>query len=340
MAHYATNRFNYWAQLVILAVFCLAGLFLGGLLGIIPLMGKVDFFQSKGNTSELMESILKPENATAIRWMQLITTTFLFFVPTVMYAWLCHAKVFKHLGFKNQINIKQLGLIVLIVLAASPAVDMLQQVTQMLPWSKDTLAKFKTAEDDYFKQVMVIARMDNFGDYVISMIMVALLPAVFEETLFRGGLQNLLSRWFKMPVLAIIVTSIIFSAFHVSYLGFLSRFALSFVLGWIFYRTGNIWLNIIAHFFNNGLALTSLYLSTKPGVKIDPSKMEGHFPLWVGLISIAIVTGLFIYFDRISKNETDRPGEEVLMPYYNISKNPFENDIATAHTDEPSQPLN
>ena len=268
--------------------------------------------------------------------MQLITTTFLFFIPPVAYAWLCHVKAFKHLGFKNKINLKQVGLIILIVLAASPAVDMLQQLTQMLPWSKATLLKFKAAEDDYFKQVMVIARMDNFLDYIISMIMVALLPAVFEETLFRGALQNLFSRWFKLPILAIIVTSIIFSAIHGSYLGFLSRFALGFVLGWLYYRTGNIWLNIIAHFFNNGLALTSLYLSTKPGVKMDPTKMEEHFPLWVGVVSIGIVAGLFIYFEKISKKDIDRPGEEVLMPAYNFSNNPFEKDIA--NTEEPPQP--
>jgi uncharacterized protein len=172
----------------------------------------------------------------------------------------------------------------------------------------------------------VIARMDNFMDYIISMIMVALLPAVFEETMFRGALQNLLSRWFKFPVLAIIVTAVIFSAIHFSYLGFLSRFALGFVLGWMYYRTGNIWLNIIAHFFNNGLALTVLYFSSKPGTKMDPSKMNEHYPLWVGLACIAVVIGLLLYFDKISKKDIDHPGEEVLIPGYNF-KNPFEDDI-------------
>jgi membrane protease YdiL (CAAX protease family) len=270
--------------------------------------------------------------------MQLISTTFLFFLPPVFYAWICHVKPFKHLGFKNQftrITPVQLVLVLLIILASSPVVDMLQQVTEMYPWSKATLTKFKAAEDDYFKQVMVIARMDNFLDYVISIIMVALLPAVFEETLFRGAVQNLFSRWFKMPLLAIIVTSIIFSAVHGSYLGFLSRFALGFVLGWIYYRTGNIWLNIVAHFFNNGIALTSLYLTTKPGTKMDPSKLDEHYPLWTGFIALIIIAGLFIYFDKISKNEMDRPGEEVLIPYHNSSANPFEKDIA--NTDESSQ---
>jgi len=339
MAHFATKRFNYWVQLGILAAFCLVGIILGLLLSIIPLMGKVDLLNSKGNAAQLIDSILKPENATAVRWMQLISTTFIFFLPSVIYAYICHVKPFKHLGFKNQfsvITLRQMGLVLLIVLACSPVVGMLQDLTEMLPWSKATLAKFKTAEDDYFKQVMVIARMDNFLDYIISMIMVALLPAIFEEALFRGGLQNLLSRWFKMPVLAIIITSIIFSAIHGSYLGFLSRFALGFVLGWIYYRTGNIWLNIIAHFFNNGMAITILYFSTKPGTKMDPAKMDDHYPLWTGLIAIAVIAGLFIYFDKISKKEIDRPGEEAQMPAYDFSNNPFEKDIA--NIEEPSQP--
>ena len=96
---------------------------------------------------------------------------------------------------------------------------------------------------------------------------IAFLPALFEETLFRGGMQNLFSRWFKKPLLAIVVTSIIFSAIHGSYLGFLSRFALGFLLGWIYYRTGNIWLNIIGHFFNNAFARLKLQ-SVSLGIEI------------------------------------------------------------------------
>ena len=329
MAHYATKRYNYWGQLGILAAFCGAGLIIGGILSLLPLMGKIDIFKSGGDSSKIMDSILKPENANAVRLMQFITTLFLFFLPPVLYAGICHVKTWKHLGFSKQMNAAQIGIVLLVMLVCSPLVDALQQITEMLPWAKSTLLRFKAAEDDYFKQVMVIARMNNFFDYILSILVIALLPAIFEETLFRGGLQNLLSRWFKAPIAAIVVTSIIFSAIHGSYLGFFSRFALGFLLGWFYYRTGNIWLNIIAHFFNNAAAVTVLYFSSTPGVKVDPSKMDTHFPLWAGLISIAIITGLFILFEKVSKQYIDRPGEEVIMHGYNISSNPFENDIAS-----------
>jgi len=337
MAHLATKRFTYWGQLGILISLCGGGLVIGGLASFIPLLGKLDFF-GKSNPTALMDSILKPENAAALRCSQVISTIFLFFLPPVLYARICHIKAFSHLGLRNDLQEKkpaiqtiliQIVLIIMIMLASMPAVSALQELTEMLPWSKATLLQFQVAEESYNKQIAVIARMNNFNDYLISVVVVALLPALFEEILFRGALQNLLSRWIKMPILAIVITAIIFSAIHGSYLGFLSRFALGFVLGWIFYRTGNIWLNIAGHFFNNAMALTVLYISSKPGEKIDISKMEEHFPLWIGLAGVAIVVGLFLVFEKISKNSTNRPGEEVLLPGYNFNNNPFENDIAS-----------
>lgn len=330
MAHYATNRFNYWGQLGILTAFCGAGLIIGGLAGLLPLLSKVNFFDLKGiSATKVMESILTPENATALRWSQFISTIGIFFLPAFFYARLCHVKAYKHLGFNHTLDIKEIAVVLFIMLAAMPVVGALAELTEMLPWSKATLLQFKEAEDTYNKQVAVIARMNDFKDYLISVFVIALLPAVFEETLFRGGIQNLFSRWFKNPVLAIVITSIIFSAVHGSYLGFLSRFALGFLLGWMYYRTGNIWLNIIGHFANNALAVTSLYLASKPGQKIDPSKIEEHFPLWIGVAAIAVLVGLLILFEKVAKKDIDRPGEEVLIPGYNINSNPFINDIAS-----------
>ncbi len=336
MAYLATKRFNYWGQLGILTAFTGVGLIIGGIASLIPLLGKINLEDLKGGSSaHLMDNLLKPENATALRWMQFITTLFLFFLPPVLYALVCHKKPFVHLGFKNSFNLKSAGVVILIMLAALPMVSALQDLTEMLPWPKAALLKFKAAEEAYNQQVAVIARMNDFSDYILSVFIIAFLPAMFEETLFRGAIQNLFSRWFKMPVLAIVVTAIIFSAVHGSYLGFLSRFALGFLLGWMYYRTGNIWLNIVGHFFNNAFAITALYLVTKPGEKLDPSKTEDHFPLWIGLASIAMVYVLFILFEKISKKEIDHPGEEMPIPGIEYSDNPFEN---VPHTiDKPTQ---
>lgn len=331
MAYFATKRFNYWGQVGILTAFTGVGLIIAGFASFIPLLGKIDL-KDLSSIQKLMDSLLKPENANTFRWMNTISTFCLFFLPVVFYGLLCHKKPMMHLGFKNSFNPLSAIVVLFIMLAALPMVSALQELTEMLPWSKAAMTRFKLAEETYNKQVAVMARMNDFTDYLISVVVIAFLPALFEETLFRGGIQNLFSRWFKMPILAIVVTSIIFSAIHGSYLGFLSRFALGFILGWIYYRTGNIWLNILGHFFNNAFAVTMLYVYTKPGQKVDPSKIDETMPLWAGLVSIALVYGLMVLFEKVSKKEIDHPGEELPMPGVAYSSNPFLNDTSMNST--------
>ncbi|HMO62001.1 MAG TPA: type II CAAX endopeptidase family protein [Ferruginibacter sp.] len=327
MAYYAAKRFNYWGQLGILAAFTGAGLVLGAIASFIPLMGKIDLFGMK-DPAEAMKKLLVPENAERLRWSQFLSTLFLFMLPPFLYAWVCHRKPLLHLGFTQKTGIAAVIVVILMMLACLPVVSGFQDLTEAYPWSKEMLQKFKAAEESYNRQVAVMARMNNFWDYIVAVIVIALLPAVFEEVLFRGAMQSLFSRWTRMPVFSIVLTAIIFSAVHGSYLGFLSRFALGFVLGWMYYRSGNIWLNIIAHFVNNALAVTALYMYTKPGEKVDPSKIDESSPLWLVALAAAALVFLFFLFEKIIQKNSDRPGEEVLLPGYNFDKGPFNNDFA------------
>jgi len=303
MAYLATKRISYWGQLGILAAFTGAGLIVGGIVSLIPLAGKIDLKDFQGVSGrDIMSSLFVPKNANLLRWVQFLTTLFLFFLPPVFYAWVCHKKAFTHLGFRNKVTASQFLIVILIMIAAIPLSESLGELTQMLPFSKRVFDFFQKAEDEYMKQVLVIGRMNNFIDYLVSLVMLAVLPAVFEETFFRGALQNFLSRWWKMPVLSIIITAIIFSIVHGSYIGFLSRVALGFILGWMYYRTGNIWLNIIAHAMNNAVSLTVLYV-----------KFDGSIPFWWGFVSVPVICGLFILFDRVSQYQVNKPGEEVII---------------------------
>lgn len=314
----------------ILAGLCGAGLIIGGLAMLIPMMGQVDVFGKNGKSSELLNEVLKLDNATAVmRWSHLLATPFMFLLPALLYARICHVDAIKHVGLNHGLDLKLVILVILIMLAAIPAVTVLQQLTEMLPWSKGMQLKFELAEENYRRQVGVLAKMDGATDYLVTLVIVALLPAVFEEIMFRGCFQNLLSRWFNHPLLALVIVSALFSAVHGSYLGFLSRFALGFVLGWMYYRTGNLWLNIIGHFFNNAAAVTLLYGNSKPGIKPDLSNMGGSVPLWAGLLSVAAVTALFIAFEKLGKEQIHRPGEEVLLPGYHYNNNPFINDTGS-----------
>jgi CAAX protease family protein len=311
MAYLATKRVSYWGQLGILAAFTGAGLLVGGIVSLIPLLGKMDL--DLLSSKKVMESLFVPENANALRWVQFLTTFFLFFLPPVFYAWLCHKKAFTHLGFKQKVTASQFFIAMIIMVAALPLVGALAELTKMLPFSKLTIQKWQAVEDAYNKQVSIIGRMNSFGDYILSLFMLAIFPAVFEETMFRGGMQNLLSRWWKMPILAIVVTAMIFSIVHGSYFGFLSRAVLGFLLGWMYYRTGNIWLNIIAHATNNAVAVTAIYVMRLKNPNMDIAKADVNLSIWWGVVSLAVIYGLFLLFERVSQYQISKPGEEVII---------------------------
>jgi membrane protease YdiL (CAAX protease family) len=322
MAHPATKKHEYWTQLAILLGITGAGFLIGSLASVIPLAAKTDLGGLAGLSSkEAMKKLFVPENANLLRVVQFISTLFLFFLPAFFYARICHRKPFAHLGLKKTVTIPQAVIVILIMLACLPLVGALTELTEMLPFSESTFAMFKEKEAEYEQQINIIGRMNNFGEYIISLFMLAILPAVFEEALFRGAVQNLLSRWWRMPVLAIIVTSLLFSAVHFSYLGFLSRAVLGFVLGWMYYRTGNLWLNILAHGVNNAVAITALYITRQNNPSAGLSGADPEMPAWWGLISLAVVTGLFIVFEKLSKRQVDKPGEETLLEYED-SNNP------------------
>ena len=125
---------------------------------------------------------------------------------------------------------------------------------------------FQSLEDEYNKEVFAIANMKTVSDYIASIIVIALLPAMFEEMLFRGSLQPIMINISKNAVAGIIITSILFSALHGSYYGFLPRLALGLILGFIYYYSKNLWLSITFHFLNNALGITQMYALSRKGM--------------------------------------------------------------------------
>ncbi len=90
--------------------------------------------------------------------------------------------------------------------------------------------------------------------------MIALLPALGEELLFRGVAQRLLANWSGNAHVAVWVAAILFSAIHMQFLGFVPRLCMGAALGYLFLWSGNRWYPIIAHFANNAMAVVIVYM--------------------------------------------------------------------------------
>lgn len=247
----------------------------------------------------MAKDMLNPAYVNAVKTMQIVSTIIMFFIPAYVTARIVTKKPFAHLGLKGGIKINRTVLAILIMLAALPLVGALAELNKAIPLTASLKKFFDNMESQYAEQVKLMATFKTPTDYIIAIFIIALMPAIVEEVFFRGALQSSITRTIKVPWLAIIITSIIFSVVHFSWYGFIPRVALGMVLGYIFYYTGNLWYSIIGHFFNNALMVTILYYQYMKEKKIDMEVGETA-PWWAGVISAAVLIGLFILLKKFS----------------------------------------
>ena len=253
----------------------------------------------------MQTDMFDPKYVNVIRVVQLVSTFFIFFVPAIITASILNRKPFRFLGYNDWFDAKTAGITLLVMLVSLPLVGALTELNKMIPVPASMETLFRQMEDAYEKQVKIMSKMDGFGDYFLSIIVMALGPAIFEETFFRGGLQNILHKWTGRKWMPLIITSVVFSAIHFSYYGFIPRMALGIILGLLYLRSGSLWMSILAHFINNAFVVTVIFYLTSQGRPIEDA-MEDTDPLWVGAVALVAIVCLFMYYKKFSEDVKKR----------------------------------
>jgi len=325
--HYRSVKgFTGWGQLGILILFLGVGFVIAG---IIQLGIGMQMIPAGVTLDQMTEAVTKamvdPANVGYARLSQVLGTLCIMFIPAVLYLIVCHGKNPFWLGFNKHINAKQviLGffLIFLANIIAAPLADLSKMILSNFP---DWNLKAQRMEDAYSKLAVALSNLKSWPEFFMAIFIMAFFPALFEEIFFRGALQNLFERWWKAPMLAVIITSLLFSLIHMSLYLFLSRALLGFVLGLMYQRSRNIWVNVVAHFLNNVVAVIQLFWISRNKESIELDKLDVKAPLWVALIAVAITIGLFILFERVSaKNRKQIAFEEQDLLENSDILNPF-----------------
>lgn len=250
--------------------------------------------------TEIQTVLLLPKNAHVSLFANALASIIAFMLPSFAVAYFSKGPILKNFGFKKIESIKWVGWVILLALAGLLLSGATATLTEMIPIPVSFKQWAEELEASYKKAMMVMTQMNSIGDLLINLFAVALIPAIVEELYFRGALQKTLLAWSGKPIVAIVVTAIIFSAFHFSYFGFLSRMVLGIVLGFIFEYSRTIWLPIILHFINNGIAIITLYTVRGNHQKMN-KVMDENLPLYWGIVAVALV----VYFLHCLKKDTN-----------------------------------
>ena len=95
--------------------------------------------------------------------------------------------------------------------------------------------------------------------FIISFVIVSISPAICEEAVFRGVVMHSFDNG-KNKWIAIVVTGLIFGAFHGNIWRFVPTALLGIMLGYIVYETDNIIYGALFHAINNAMPLLSIFV--------------------------------------------------------------------------------
>ena len=290
----ARGGITYSAAFLILMGLLLTGFVLGGgvSLALWPIL-------TGQPASSLQTGLSDPAYVDAIRILQLVSTFFIFFLPAMATARILDRRPLPWLGYNKLADVRVMGMSVILMALCIPVVGLLSDLNEMIPVPAGMEAIFQSMEEAYERQVKAMTRMNGWGDYIFSLLVMALGPAIFEETFFRGGMQRILHGMTGRTWSPVIITALVFSAIHFSYFGFIPRVALGIVLGLLYQYSGSLWTSIAAHFLNNAVVVTMIFIYTQRG--LSPEKaMEADAPIWIGVPAIAAVVFIFIKYKSLA----------------------------------------
>ena len=251
------------------------------------------------------------QSTESLKWLQLLQTVGTFLLPPILCAWIWDAnhKPFTWLKLDKGTDWKVLLICIAIMIVAIPGINLLADLNSRvsLPKSLESIEQIlKQQEEAAAALTERFLQADNVGQLLLNIGLLALLPALAEELSFRGTLQQILKGEGlavsgERTHIAIWITAFVFSAIHMQFYGFVPRMLMGALFGYIFVWTGSLWIPIVMHFTNNGLAVLAYYV-------VQHSAISGQFSdkniadtfgagdtWWIGVLSLIAVSALVVW---------------------------------------------
>lgn len=246
-----------------------------------------------GIVEEILQSLL-PENVMIYKSL---VTDVLQYIPVIIYAAMKSRRNSKtETGYKPvsshfaPFKVWQLMLIIVVLtFAYMMASDLInywnEKFVMLIPAMQSLMDLLQGALEDFEKIPAWI--------FVFSAVVYA---PVFEEWLCRGMvLRGLLAK--MKPAWAIILSALFFSIIHMNPMQGVNAFLLGLILGYVYYKTGSLWLTMFLHFMNNSSAFLRGLLPGEGGYILNAVPMTAYVVMYV--LGLVVLVACLMAFRRI-----------------------------------------
>jgi uncharacterized protein len=244
------------------------------------------------------------DNLQFLRYFQVLSHIGLFILPSIVFVLIVSQKPARYLEANHRPWLWPVLLSVLIMFTALPMVNYLMQLNNQisLPDSLRSLEEWmRTTENAAENLTKRFLQVHSWQEFMFNMLMIAVIPAIGEEFIFRGIIQKLFGQWTRNVHVAVFITAILFSAMHMQFYSFLPRVGLGMVLGYLLVFSGNIWIPVLAHFANNAAALIFYYYYDQGVFSVELEEIgAGPMAPALAISSLLVLIALFVAFRRAS----------------------------------------
>jgi hypothetical protein len=253
-----------------------------------------------------INDIDNPESIRILKYFQVVQSIGLFIIPPLIIGWLFSEKLYEYLFINRSVTGSSVVLAILITIFALPFINFTGELNSRMElpqWLSGMERWMKNTEENAGLLTEAFLKAETIWGLLFNIFMIAFLPAIGEELLFRGVIQKIFTGWTKNHHWGIWITAILFSALHIQFYGFVPRMLLGVMFGYMLIWSGSIWLPVIAHFVNNGFAVMAIYFINKN--MLDP-KVEniGSTPdsYYSAFLSFAVVCALLLIMKRSNRD--------------------------------------
>jgi hypothetical protein len=203
---------------------------------------------------------------------------------------------------------KEIGLVIILTFCIFSITSFTGQINSAmhLPEGLSGLEHWMSdKEEKADKTIELLVFSNTFGIMLLNLLTIAIIPAIAEELIFRGVFQRIFIGLFRSGHIAIWVTAFIFSAIHFQFFGFIPRFILGLVFGYLFFWSKTLWLPIISHLINNGYPVILAFIQGWEKFNAPPAASLWKQALFLPLPIVISLVILFYFRNRYNnRNES------------------------------------
>ena len=275
---------NRFVQILIFLALIVGGLIVASVLGVIV---ATIFFGFGIPSNEL-------DQAAYYRIVQSFGSVGTFMLPPLFFSYLSERNWFSYSKINKAPGYRLSNIVIVMSLVLIPIVWILAEWNEgwKLPGALAGLDEWMRRMDEQNNElVKLMTRDSRIGILLINLFVMAVLPAIGEELMFRGTIQPFLQKWTKNPHWAIWITAIIFSAIHFQISGFIPRMLIGAYLGYLCYWSGSLWLPILAHFMHNSMSILTDFIMLRRGFDVENVNFTDIHG-WKYILGVAIIMAI------------------------------------------------